>query len=98
MASKNDFVSDKRVYADRDGNVVDAKDPNRARLVVAEGGTLSHEEALKYGLVKEGEEAESPESSDSSSEGAIDPEAESERIQASAGGASKRGRKGGAKK
>jgi hypothetical protein len=97
MASKNDFVSDKRVYADRDGNVVDAKDPNRARLVVAEGGSLSHEEALKYGLVKEGEGAEAPEPANDS-EGAIDPEAESERIQASAGGASKRGRKGGAKK
>jgi hypothetical protein len=50
--NKNDFVSDKRLYLDKDGNVVEEKDPNRLTLLVAAGGRLPMEQAQKYGLVK----------------------------------------------
>jgi hypothetical protein len=49
MAS-NDFVSDRRLYLDSEGNVVEADDPNRARLLVGEGGTVPAADAERYGL------------------------------------------------
>lgn len=52
MPNKNDFVSDKRLYLDADGNVVAADNPKRAKLLVAEGGVLSQEQAEKYGLAR----------------------------------------------
>lgn len=51
--NKNDFVSTERLYLDKDNNVVKANDPNKLTLLVAEGGSLSAEEAAKYGLVKD---------------------------------------------
>lgn len=44
------FISKERLYLDADGNVVDENDPNRATLLVGKGGTLSAEQAEKYGL------------------------------------------------
>jgi hypothetical protein len=64
--NKNDFVSDKRLYLDKDGKVVGDKDPNKLTLLVSEGGSIPFETAEKYGLTKveeaaveeeEGEEA-----------------------------------------
>lgn len=51
--NKNDFVSEERLYLDKDGNVVGDKDPNKLTLLVSAGGTLPYDEALKYGLVKD---------------------------------------------
>jgi hypothetical protein len=87
MANKNDYVSDKRVYVDRDGKVVDEKDPARHTLVVAAGGSIPHERALELGLVKEGavEDGAAPATGDEaatdSGDGAIDAAEESARIQ-----------------
>jgi hypothetical protein len=49
MAS-NDFVADRRLYLDSEGNVVEADDPNRARLLVGVGGTVPAADAERYGL------------------------------------------------
>jgi hypothetical protein len=35
------WISDRRLYLDNEGHVVGAKDPNRKRLLVGQGGTLS---------------------------------------------------------
>jgi hypothetical protein len=50
-ANKNDYVSDRRLYLDKDGNVVEHNDVNKLTLLVAEGGSLSQEDARKYGLI-----------------------------------------------
>jgi hypothetical protein len=52
MANKNDFVSDKRLYLDKNGNVVGEKDKNKLTLLVSEGGSIPFETAEKYGLNK----------------------------------------------
>lgn len=44
------YTSDKRIYVDDADNIVNEDDPKAARLLVAEGGTLSEEEATRYGL------------------------------------------------
>lgn len=54
-----DFVADKDYFADKDGNLVEANDPNKMTKVVGVGGTLTAEEAAKYGLSNEAPEAES---------------------------------------
>lgn len=79
-ANKNDYISDKRLYMDKDGNLVDEKDPARHTLVVAAGGSIPRERAVELGLV--GEEA-APESSapESESESTIDAKEESARVQ-----------------
>ena len=48
-----EFTSDRRLYLSKEGKVVEHDDPNKSELLVAEGGSLSHEDALKYGLVDE---------------------------------------------
>lgn len=89
--AEGQFTSAERVYVDRDGNRVDAKDPKRHKLLVAAGGQLPMEDARKAGLVKdEGQAAEGSDATDDAAEsgtGAIDPAEESARIQESAGGA-----------
>lgn len=45
------WVSDKRLYLDADGNVVEATDPTKATLLVAEGGKLTEDQARQYGLL-----------------------------------------------
>jgi hypothetical protein len=44
------YTADRRLYLDKGGNVVEADSPDRATLLVAEGGTLSTEDAARYGL------------------------------------------------
>lgn len=52
MADKS-YIAKERLYLDADGNVVGADDPNRATLLVGKGGTLTAEQAAKYGLTGE---------------------------------------------
>lgn len=56
-----DFVADKDYFADKDGNLVEANDPAKLTKIVGEGGTLSAEEAAKYGLSNEAPESEEAE-------------------------------------
>lgn len=44
------FTSDRRLFLDADGNVVEEGDPRAATLLVGAGGQLSDEEARRYGL------------------------------------------------
>jgi hypothetical protein len=69
MNNKNDFVSDKRLYLDKDGNVVGDKDPNKFKLLVNVGGSLSAEDAAKYGLGQEGTEEDATEEATDEEEG-----------------------------
>jgi hypothetical protein len=57
MANRNEWVADRRLYLDKDGNVVEEGDPTRATLLVGEGGTLTLERAQSLGLVDENGEA-----------------------------------------
>jgi hypothetical protein len=50
------FRSKKRLHLTRDGKVVPPGHPDSARLLVAEGGELSDEDAQKYGLLSGGPE------------------------------------------
>lgn len=50
--NKHDFVSDKRLYLDADGNVVNERDSRRVRLLVGAGGSMPRADAERYGLVK----------------------------------------------
>lgn len=43
------YTSDKRLYLDADGNVVE-DEATAVSLLVGEGGTMSDEDAVKYGL------------------------------------------------
>jgi hypothetical protein len=54
--SKTHYISDRRLYLDADGNVVEAGDPAAATLLVGEGGNLPLARAEELGLV--GEKAE----------------------------------------
>jgi hypothetical protein len=45
------FISDRRLYLDKDGNVVEHDDPTAATLLVGEGCELPDELAKQYGLV-----------------------------------------------
>lgn len=57
---KGVWTSDRRLYLDKDGNVVEGKGPNRVSLLVAAGGSLPMETARKYGLVKDAEPEPAP--------------------------------------
>ena len=70
--NKNDFVSNKRLYLDKDGKVVEADDPNRHSLLIRAGGSLPYEEAQKYGLI-EGE-VEEKQAEEAETEEAVEPE------------------------
>jgi DNA uptake protein ComE-like DNA-binding protein len=63
MANKNDYISSRRVYLDKSGNVVEANDPGKLTLLVAAGGSLSREDAERYGLLK-GQPAQASQSED----------------------------------
>lgn len=43
--------SDRRLYLDAEGNVVEANDPKKRTLLVGKGGELPMEDARRYGLV-----------------------------------------------
>lgn len=57
MAS-NMWTSERRLYLDQDGNVVEADDPKRASLLVGQGGQLPLADAERYGLLEKAEQAE----------------------------------------
>jgi hypothetical protein len=50
MANKTGMTSDRRLYLDKDNNVVEHDNPAKASLLVAQGGILSNEDAAKYGI------------------------------------------------
>lgn len=45
------WTADRRIYLDREGRAVEAKDPARVSLLVAEGGQIPLEQAQRLGLV-----------------------------------------------
>jgi hypothetical protein len=47
----NLWTSDRRIYLDKDGAAVEADDPARVSLLVAQGGTIPLTEAERLGLV-----------------------------------------------
>lgn len=50
MAS-NMWTSNRRLYLDKDGKVVEAGDPTKQSLLVAAGGTIPLADAERYGLI-----------------------------------------------
>lgn len=48
----NLWTSDRRIYLDADGKAVEADDPTRQRLLVAQGGTIPLADAERLGLVE----------------------------------------------
>ena len=61
-AGNPSWTSDRRIYLDAAGNVVEANDPNKLTLLVAAGGTMPLAEAKRLGLVapEPAESAEAP--------------------------------------
>lgn len=55
------FVSDKRLCLTKDGQVVEDGHPDAVSLLVGKGGTLSLEEAKRYGLLKAEKESKAQE-------------------------------------
>jgi hypothetical protein len=51
------YKSDRRLYLDKDNNVVEARDKNRRTLLVGEGGEIPMEDARRYGLVGDAPDA-----------------------------------------
>jgi hypothetical protein len=51
--AKNTWTADRRLYLDASGKVVEADNPARASLLVAQGGELLMDEAVRLGLVTE---------------------------------------------
>lgn len=58
--AENTWTADRRLYLDKDGKVVEADDPTRARLLIAQGGALPIEQAKALGLVVEEKAAAAP--------------------------------------
>lgn len=50
--TRGQWTADRRLYLDVEGNVVEADDPARVQLLVAEGGHLPVEEAERLGLLE----------------------------------------------
>ena len=48
---ENVWTASRRLYLDKDGNVVEQDDPNRVELLVGIGGTLLTERAQALGLL-----------------------------------------------
>jgi hypothetical protein len=48
------LTSDRRLYANAEGKVVEEKDPKRTTLIVGQGGAVNPQDAQKYGLRSEG--------------------------------------------
>lgn len=54
------WTSDRRLYLDEVGNVVEAKDPAKRTLLVGAGGKLTEEQARQYGLLDEDGKGKAP--------------------------------------
>lgn len=52
---ENRFVADRALHLTKDGKVVEEDDPAGVKVLIGKGGSLSAEEAEKYGLTSEGE-------------------------------------------
>lgn len=50
---QGDLVADRRIYLNGDGQSVEGNDPNRATLLVGEGGILRREDAERLGMRQE---------------------------------------------
>jgi hypothetical protein len=50
--AQNTWTADRRLYKDKNGNVVEADSPDRVSLLVAEGGTLSLDDTQRLGLIE----------------------------------------------
>lgn len=46
------WTADRRLYLDKDGKAVEANDPARSSLLVAEGGSIPLDQAAQLGLVE----------------------------------------------
>lgn len=54
------WTSDRRLYLDADGNVVEANDPAKRTLLVSAGGKLTEERARELGLVTDDAKGKAP--------------------------------------
>ena len=50
--SKAMWTSNRRIYLNAEGQPVEANDPARASLLVAEGGSIPQEQAVSLGLIE----------------------------------------------
>lgn len=50
--AENTWTADRRLYLNKDGKAVEADDPARVSLLVAEGGAIELERAQQLGLVE----------------------------------------------
>lgn len=48
----NMWTADRRLYLDKEGKAVEADDPSRTSLLVAEGGSIPLDQAAQLGLVE----------------------------------------------
>lgn len=58
---ESEFVADRNIYLDADGNVVEEDNPAQVRQLVGIGGSLSPADVEKYGLGKKKKKVEAPE-------------------------------------
>jgi hypothetical protein len=58
--NRNTWTADRRLYLDKNGKVVEANDPTRARLLVAAGATIPLDRARELGLVEEAKAKATP--------------------------------------
>jgi hypothetical protein len=55
------WIADRRLYLDKDGNMVEADNPARVRLLIHTGQTMTEADARKYGLINNEPVAETAE-------------------------------------
>jgi hypothetical protein len=60
----DEYTADKALFVDKDDKLVEANDPNKVRKIADVGGTLSAEDAARYGLTGEAEDAVDSEASE----------------------------------
>lgn len=72
METRNSYTADRRIYRNAAGALVEADDPTRLTLVIAEGQTIPRARAEQLGLVGT---REAPKASDKEAEKAAEKEA-----------------------
>jgi hypothetical protein len=55
-----DYTADRRLYLDKDGNLVEADDPARLTKLVDVGGRLTEAQARGYGLLDDAKAKAAP--------------------------------------
>jgi hypothetical protein len=58
------FTANRRIYLDGEGKVVEADNPARATLLIAEGQTMPIADARRYGLVADEASTPAPDQGD----------------------------------